>query len=170
MVLQHKRNQIQQVNETLTGFQEEEHHLTVKFPSVFRAASMWTSSMEKEAVLLQCLLSNSDTPQGPETHSPNWPSCGVWMSLAMNQPRMNSQAWVPTISAGSSTGKALSNVQGQEFTLLTSTMGTLYLGHAGDLQRQQSKVSCREETSRWATVAKTFSLKSWVLQDEKDSN
>lgn len=107
---------------------------------------------------------------GPETHSPNWPSCGVWSSLTMTLPRMKSQAWVPTIPAGSSTGKALSDMKAQEFTLLTFTMGTLYLGHAGDLQRQQSKVNCREETSGWATVSKKFSLKSWVLQDEKDSN
>lgn len=55
---------------------------------------------------------------------------------------------MPTISASSSTRKALSDVQAQEFTLLTSTMGTLYLGHAGDLQRQQSKVNLQRGNIR----------------------
>lgn len=151
----------------------------------FRTKSIiWLWSFQVTSKMLQCehpaskqrLCALTMPPKwfrhstGPETHSPNWPSCGVWSSLTTTLPRMNSQAWVPTIPAGSSTGKALSDVQAQEFTLLTSTMGTLYLGHAGDLQRQQSKVNCREETSGWVTVSKKFSLKSWVLQDEKDSN
>lgn len=123
------------------------------------------------SVHLQCLLSDSDTPQGPRPTHPTDPHVESDHPLQRPCPGwINSQAWVPTIPTGSSTGKALSDVQAQEFTLLTSTMGTLYLGHAGDLQRQQSKVNCREETSGWVTVSKKFSLKSWVLQDEKDSN
>lgn len=124
------------------------------------------SSTEKGAGHLKCLLSNSDTPQRPETHSPNWPSCRVWMTLTMTLPRMNSQTWVPTIPAGNSTGKALSDVQAQEFTLLTSTMGTLYWGHAGDLETtEESQLQRRNIRMSYSSQVLTeeLGLTGWKI-------